>query len=252
MNNLGARVFGLAAVLMGIVGIFWGRFAVEWAALPAPLPGRPVLAYLVAAVLIAGGVLINWPRLSAWGAALLAALFALGLVVFDLSGIARHPLQFAYWDASAEQLAVTAGAVIAYAMCAPVAPTLCTRLVLIGRIAFGLCLFVFGAAHFVYPDLTWPLVPKWLPPSQIFWADFTGAAQIAAGLAIISGVMAPLAARLLTLMYVIFGILVHAKLLLATPSDHGVVMENLLNLALVGAAWIVADSLVAARTSAIT
>jgi uncharacterized membrane protein YphA (DoxX/SURF4 family) len=101
----------------------------------------------------------------------------------------------------------------------------------------------FGAAHFVYPEFTWPLVPKWLPPSQIFWAYATGVAHIAGGLGILSGVMALLAARLLTLMYVIFGILVHAPLLWSAPTNHRHWIENVLNLALVGVAWIVADSL---------
>jgi uncharacterized membrane protein YphA (DoxX/SURF4 family) len=128
-------------------------------------------------------------------------------------------------------------------MSAPLSQRLSAQLALSARRAFGVCLLSFGAAHFVYPQMTAPLVPGWLPPSQMFWADATGIAAIAAALGILSGVLSLLAARLLTLMYVIFGILVHARLLIAHPADHGVLVENALNLALVGAAWIVADSL---------
>jgi hypothetical protein len=70
-------------------------------------------------------------------------------------------------------------------------------------------------------------------------------AAIAAGLAFISGVHALLAARLLTLMYVIFHIFVHLPILMA---GHTILFnweENAVNLALIGAAWIIADSLAA-------
>ena len=50
---------------------------------------------------------------------------------------------------------------------------------------------LFGIAHFVYMDLTVPLVPKWLPPNVRFWAVATGVFHIAAGLAIVSGVWSP-------------------------------------------------------------
>jgi len=67
--------------------------------------------------------------------------------------------------------------------------------------------------------------------------------HIAAGIAILAGVRARLAAILLTAMYVSFTLLVHLPLLLATPSSHWIWSENALNLALIGTAWVVADSL---------
>ena len=54
---------------------------------------------------------------------------------------------------------------------------------------------------------------------------------------------ARLAAILLTAMYVSFTLLVHVPMLLADPSSHWIWSENALNLALIGAAWVVADSL---------
>ena len=51
------------------------------------------------------------------------------------------------------------------------------------------------------------------------------------------------AAILLTAMYVSFTLLVHVPMLLADPSSHWIWSENALNLALIGVAWVVADSL---------
>ena len=95
-------------------------------------------------------------------------------------------------------------------------------------------------------SLTVPLVPKWLPPTQVFWAYATGFGHLAAGVAILTGVQARLAAILLTAMFASFTPLVHVPILLADPSRWNW-SENALNLALTGAAWVVADSLARPR-----
>ena len=120
---------------------------------------------------------------------------------------------------------------------------LAARLSRIAHIVFGLCAIVFGIAHFEYMSLTAPLVPKWLPPSQEFWGYATGIAHIAAGVAILTSVKARLAAVLLTIMFALFSVMVHIPMVIATPGDHWIWNENAVNLALIGAAWVVADSL---------
>ncbi len=94
-------------------------------------------------------------------------------------------------------------------------PHALTRL---GQARLGVCALIFGGAHFVYMNLTAPLVPKWLPPTPEFWAYATGVAHIAAGIAILTGVQARLAAILLTAMYASFTPLVHIRMLLADPN----------------------------------
>ena len=71
----------------------------------------------------------------------------------------------------------------------------------------------------------------------------TGVAHLLAGIAILSGVLAVPASRLLTLMLVIFGALVWGPSLFANPRVHMVWAGNAINLALIGAAWVVADSI---------
>ena len=109
---------------------------------------------------------------------------------------------------------------------------------------------LFGGAHFVYMNLTAPLVPKWLPPSPEFWGYATGVAHIAAGLAILARVQARLAAILLTVMYASFSVLVHLPLLAGDPDNAWFLAENAVNLALTGVAWVVADSLARAKAEA--
>ncbi|HTW36757.1 MAG TPA: DoxX family membrane protein [Rhizomicrobium sp.] len=249
MSSLGARVYGLAAIVIGVTGIVWGGLAAGGISIPKAWPDRVALADAASALFIVGGVLINWRRFAVWGAALLTALFALDLFVLCLPRLATHLAVFGYWDATAEPVALGAAGLIACVMNGTLAPQLSSRLQYVGRAVFGLCLFAFGWAHFAYLDHTVSMVPAWIPPSQMFWAWFTALAAIAAGLAFISGVWALPAARLLTLMYVIFGIFVHVPILMAGHTTAFNWAENAVNLALAGAAWVIADSL-AARTAA--
>ena len=247
MQNLGRHIYGLGAIFIGVTGILWDKFAAGWMPPPADLPGYAALAYLVGALLVIGGILINLPRLEAWGAALLAAVFAVGMILLDVTRLATHPLEFGYWESSAEQFVIVACGAIAFAMSANMNPQLSSRIQQVARIVVALSLLIFGASHFVYFKYSQTFVPAYLPPSQAFWVALTGAAAIAAGLAILSGILALLAARLLTLMYVIFGVLVHAPFVWGDPTNHGKWIENDVNLIIIGCAWIVADSLSARK-----
>jgi hypothetical protein len=55
------------------------------------------------------------------------------------------------------------------------------------------------------------------------------------------------AARLLTLMYLLFGLIVHLPRLIAEPAGPGAWGEHGVNLVLAGAAWLLADTLAAAK-----
>jgi uncharacterized membrane protein YphA (DoxX/SURF4 family) len=247
MQNLGARIYGLGAIFIGVTGILWANFATGWMPPPANLPGHDALAYIVGALFVLGGILINLPRMTAWGAALLTIVFATGAILLDFTRLAMHLPEFGYWENSAEQFVIISCGAIAFAMSADINPQLSQRIQQVARIVFALSLFIFGAAHFVYFKYSETFVPSHLPPSQAFWVAFCGIAAIAAGLAILSGILDLLAARLLTLMYVIFQVLVHIPFVAGDPANHGKWIENDVNLILIGCAWIVADSLAARK-----
>jgi hypothetical protein len=62
-----------------------------------------------------------------------------------------------------------------------------------------------------------------------------------AGLAVVSGVLDVLAARLLGLMLLVFSVLALTPIIFASPHDHVAWGTDAYNLTAVGAAWIVAD-----------
>jgi len=243
----GWRVYGLGVIALALVSFALGNFD-PGQPVPKSLPDRTVLAYGVATFMLVAGAAIQWRRATAWAAAALTAYYALIVVVLmDGRVVLRHAGEFLAYSNTAEQRAIAAGGLIVYAGSAKIDRALAARLTRLGQIAFGLCVVLFGGAHFFYMGMTAPLVPKWLPPSQLFWGYATGVFQIAAGVAILARIKDRLAAILLTVMYAAFTPLVHVPLFLADPSNHGNWAENATNLVLTGCAWVVADSLARAK-----
>jgi uncharacterized membrane protein YphA (DoxX/SURF4 family) len=241
VKNLGIHVYGLASIGLGIIGFVWADFALVWQPVPDWVPGRTALAYATAAVLVLGGAAINVRRTAAIGAAALAILYALDIVLLHVPIAVVHPLVVGSWSGTAEQLLLALGATVAYASTASIDASRADRIRRVARIAYGVCLLLFAAAHFRYPTETAALVPKWLPPAQMSWVYLVGVSFAAAGLAVLSGIQARLASALVATMLMVFAVLVHLPLLLKGSSHLSWTM-NAMNLSLAGAAWIIADS----------
>ena len=243
------RLYGLGVAALGLSSLAFGDFdpGQHW---PEHLPHRTALAYAAGALMTAGAAAVAWRRATAWGAALLAAYYALIVAVLDGRLLLTHYSDFGTYEDISMQLAIALGGLIVYAGTARIGVGLSALLTRISRLAFGVCALIWGGAHFVYMNLTAPLVPRWLPPGQVFWGYVTGACFIAAGLGIITGLRARLAAVLLTVMIACFGLLVNDRILFNGLTSHWNWSESSLNLALTGVSWAFADSFVQSKRPA--
>ncbi|MGB6384627.1 MAG: DoxX family membrane protein [Terriglobales bacterium] len=243
----GWRVYGLGVMALGIASLAFGNFD-PGQPVPKNFPARTVLAYAAGVFMVVAAAAVEWRRTAARGAAALSIYYGLFVVILMYGRLLlKYYAVYGIYEEIAMQLAIAVGALIIYANTAGIDEALAARLTRLGRLMFGVCVLVFGGAHFVYMNLTAPLVPKWLPPTQQFWGYVTGVCFIAAGIAILTGVQARLAAILLTAMLASFGLLANGPVLLANHSTHFNWSESAVNLAVVGAAWVVADSLARPR-----
>lgn len=234
--NYNVLPYALGAILLGAVGIFFHDFAMQWQPVPKGIGARLLLAYLSGALLIAGGAMLLIKRWTRAGAVLLAGFYGLWVVALHIPAALASWKHIGAWNGPAELTFVTMGGV---ALFATGAGQLRPTLNLVARVLAGVSALVFGLAHFNYIDFTASFVPKWIPPNGVFWAWATGAGHFAAGLALVSGIKARLAATLLAGMMGSFVVLLHIPRVIAAPDQHVEWIMVSIATALTGAAWLI-------------
>lgn len=248
--KIGIYVYALAAVAYGITDLVWGEFDPSdqpFQAWGDHVPGAKIFAYIAAIWLVTSGAALLFRRTRRLAAACLALLYAI-FVLFPLPRFYTAPHYLGYRpgvyigvlvDVCQQIILLVAAVVVWKSLSGP--DTLSRRATLILRWAFGLCSVDFGLGHLTAIQTVVPMIPKWMPLGASFWAAFTGVAFVLAGLAMISGMMDVLAARLLGLMLLVFSALALAPLIFASPHEHGSWGANAYNLTAVGASWIMAE-----------
>lgn len=239
--EVGKYVFGAGSAGMGVLIFAFGDFSSVFQPIQAlgDVPHRHAWAMLAATALVAGGALTMVRRTEAMGAAVLGAV-TLGFASFWIPRVVGYPRMIGVWLGLAEEISLAMAAVLVL-RAAQGEETKVKWFERAPYAVYGLCVMTFGLAHFLALQATAEMVPGWMPAGQYFWAGTTGVAHVLAGLAIATGIAAKLAARLLTLMIVLFGLLVWLPIVVAHPKDQTSWMGNAFNLAMAGAAWVVAD-----------
>ena len=241
-SNLGFRVFGIAAFAFGVIGLVYRDFASVWQPVPPELPHHTAFAVIAAILFLLAGAAIQWPSAARPAVAALGILYFLFSLLW-LRRVIGFPGMIGTWSGYGEQVSLITAALVLWVDLSPQKPAGAAIIVRICRFFFGLCFIALGLAHFGALEFTASMVPAWIPPSQRFWAAATGVFHLMAGTSIIIGVLDQLAARLLTAMIVGFGILVWAPQLFKDAHNHMNWCGNAMNLAIAGAAWIMADSI---------
>jgi hypothetical protein len=191
---------------------------------------------------IFGGLAIQWRKTAAAGALALGTIYAL-FSIFAIPPIVHTPLVYNAWGDFFEQFSLVCGAVIVYASCGAIDAARAAKLARIGYYGFAICVISFTLEQAFYLDVTASFVPAWVPPSPMFWAAATTIAFALAAVSLLAQRQAQLASTLLTVMLVVFGVLVWLPKLFVKPHSQMVWAGNTENLAVAGAAWIVADFL---------
>jgi len=236
----GRLVFGASAVLFGGIALMW-HDSETWQTLQHiwSLPFGTLIGRCLMVAQIVGGIGVLHPRTARLAAVVLGIVY-LGFSLACILGIIAPTNVFEQYGGSFFVFfSLLCGAIALYAA----SETDGTRALVLGRLArlgLGVCAISFTLGQALLPRETAPLVPKWIPPNQMFWAIVTTIAFALAAIAILTNRWARLAIRLMTLMLALFGVLVWVPLLVAHPQTHFYWSELALTFLVAGAAWMVA------------
>jgi len=243
----GHLVFAILMIACGLVGFIEGKFAPIWAPVAQATPAREVLTYLCAFVALAGGVGLLLKAAAAIAARGLFIYLALWMLLFKVPVIFRAPLEEVSYQSNGESAVWVAAAWVLAIWFASDAEKQRFGFVLgdtglrLARILYGLALIAFGFSHFFYVNMTTPLVPAYLPLHDS-WAYITGGCYLAAGVAIIVGLLARLAALLVLVQIALITVLVWAPMVAAGNIDAGHWQETVVSCVITAGAWVMADS----------
>ena len=246
--SVGHGVFAATMISLGILGLVNRDFAAVWQPVPKGVPLHAALAFVCASLSLATGIGLLWERTAATATRVLLAYLLLWSLLVSVPEILRAPIVVGSWYSCAETAVMVAAAWVLYASLSAdwdgqhLGFATGDRGLRIARVLYGLALTFFGVGHFVYLKETVADVPGWLP-WHVAWAYFTGGALIAAGLAVLFGVYARLAAALAAFEIGLFLMLVWVPIVAAASSKNAFQWsETVISAALTAGAWVVADS----------
>jgi hypothetical protein len=237
----GRILFGASAVLFGVIALMW-HDPDTWQNLVQlwRLPFGAIIGACLMTAQIAGGIGIQYPRTARLASILLGIVYLCFSLACIPSIIAAANIYDRYGGSFFLFFSLLCGVIALYAA----TETNAARAITVARFArlgLGVCSISFTLGQALLLHDTAGLVPKWIPPNQMFWAVLTTIAFALAAIAILINRQARLAARLMTLMLALFGVLVWIPRLIAHPNVHFYWSEFVLTTLITGAAWMVAD-----------
>jgi hypothetical protein len=239
--RLPRQAFGAAALAFGAIALVWPDYKDSDELRSVLNAGDgPVVVYAVAIAQIAGGAALQFARTASGGAVVLGAVY-LALALTWVPGIFATPLSFDNWGNFFEQFSLVTGAALVYARSS--SRWAAATIARIGGILVGACSVSFALYQAFYLTYTASLVPKWLPPNQMFWSVATTVLFALAAAALLTNRLALLATRLQTMMLAIFGFFVWVPALVSDPHSHSNWSETITTFAIAGTSWILADLL---------
>ena len=173
--SVGHALFAATMIALGVLGLIKGDFAPIWQPVPEHLPAREALSYLCALISLACGIGLLWQRAAATASRVLFVSLVLWMLAFKARFIILAPMVEGSYQSCGENAVIVAGAWVLYAWFASdwekrwLGFAVGDNGVHLARILYSLALIAFGLSHFVYVDLTAPLVPVWLG-APLFWA----------------------------------------------------------------------------------
>jgi uncharacterized membrane protein len=218
--HLGRSFFGVAAAASGALQLVTGELVRLFPTAGDQGGGASPWPYVVGVVLVAAGCAIAAGRRAWAGAAVVAGLIVVSLIVESIPRLLGNPWVGHMWTNPLKSVALAAGAGLLVArpslLLARPPSAAVERVERLAVISLAVFLFVCGVQHFVYAEFVSLLVPSWIP-GQRFWTYLTGVALMAGGAGLLVPRTAWLAASLSALMVFLWVFVLHIPRAVSGP-----------------------------------
>lgn len=241
LERAGRLAYGTGAAGMGLLCLLAGDLAYVFQPVPRWMPFGAALAYASGAVLVAGGLALLADKPTRIAAVALAILFSVWLLLLDLPATVARPALVGNWEGCGLNLTAIAGGLLLGALAGLPPVGRAARFlgdIRLARRLYAAGLPLIGLAHFVNAREATAYVPTWFP-LRIDWVYLTGAGHVAAGLALLFGLVPRLAATLEAAQITAFVLLAHIPAVARAPGNRLEWAQLLYALTIAGAAWLV-------------
>ncbi|MGH7592447.1 MAG: DoxX family membrane protein [Gemmatimonadales bacterium] len=255
-RQIARRVFAPGLIALGILGLRYRDFALIWQPVGASIPGRTVLAYASAVLLLFSGIGLLGRRSAPVAERILFGYLVLWLLLLKVPAIMSRPTAEGNWSAFGEIAIIAAGSWVLFAWDPPRRATWSSWMTgwrgqRMATYLFGVAVVLVGLSHFFYHTETASLVPKWLPDRSA-WAYLTGIAHIAAGIGVLLGLYARLAATLEAAMITIFTLFVWIPGVVSAPTNRLQWTALTISWVIASGAWVMAVGLAVESSLAVS
>ena len=230
--NYGSFLFAIGMIASGVLTIVDRAFYSPWMPVPAFAKGQAWLALIYGAVMVVFGLGLLLKQSFQISARVLFWFLLAFLIVMKTPVLLGSPQVEVLWLDYGQIATLVAGALALAAAN--------EKQLRAARYLLGAALIPIGLSHFFYYKVSEPMVPAVLP-YHLGWVIFTGSAHIAAGLGLLTGIKAWLAAVLEGSMLTSFAVLVWLFPLINKPNDMGLWVDVIVTLAVAFGVFAVAS-----------
>jgi uncharacterized membrane protein len=210
--GLGRSLFAAGMIGLGILGLRYGDFAMDWQQVPQWIPGREALAYACAVVVLAGGLGLLWQRFAPLASRVLLVYHFLWFLLIRVIALARSPTNLDAWGGIGENAIMLSSALLMYAAFGMHSKEAAEnvqqkRVIQVAKVLFGIALPLCAISHFAFARGAakyW--VPSWLP-WHLGWVYISGVGWVAAGLGVLLGIFPRLSVAMVVGMTAAFTLL---------------------------------------------
>ncbi|HMI58851.1 MAG TPA: hypothetical protein VK511_12430 [Gemmatimonadaceae bacterium] len=208
----------------------------------------PLIGWITGVVLFAAAVATLVYSKAYYGAAVIAAMLLLWVLLLHAPALVAAPRNGGEWTGAFETFALSGAALLLFGLMRSAAgyerepEPIARRAATIGRIMYGVSMPAFGVLHFIYIAYVASVIPSWIP-AHVFFGYATGVAHVASGLGILTGVLSRIAAYCTAAMFGSWVLIVHAPRVLANFRSPNEWTSMLIAAGMCGGALLIASAL---------